>query len=204
MAALKQRPYPLPPLPPNLYYVEDTDPPTSGHVVFTESSDPFDAYSYQLQSIVYSGQTAVQRVLIADTYNYGRALMLDGAIQSSQDDEALYHATCLRPPRPHPNFRGPSEFCISVRTCSRHHCHQHPAVPVSKTCCRSAYSLLAPPGSRHDRTAAPAPRSLRRASFRASSRRSPWPPTRRNSLLANSPTAATANAIALWRAAALC
>jgi len=106
MAALRQRPYPLPPLPPDRYYVEDPDPPTDGQVVFTETSDPFDTYTYQLQTIVYSGQTAVQRVLIADTYNYGRALMLDGAIQSAEDDEELYHELLVQPAMlAHPNPR---------------------------------------------------------------------------------------------------
>jgi spermidine synthase len=102
----KQRPYPLPPLPHDRYYVEDADPPAGGEVVFMETSDRFDGYTYQLQNVVYSGQTAIQRVLIADTYNYGRALMLDGAIQSAQDDESLYHELLVQPAMlAHPNPR---------------------------------------------------------------------------------------------------
>ena len=34
---------------------------------------------------------------IGDTYNYGRVLMLDGAIQSSADNEALYHELLVQP-----------------------------------------------------------------------------------------------------------
>ena len=105
LSALKERPYPLPQLPPNRFYVEADDPPLSGRVVFAENSDPFDSYTYQLKNIVYSGQTAFQRVLIADTYNYGRALMLDGVIQSAHDDEELYHELLVQPAllaHPHP------------------------------------------------------------------------------------------------------
>lgn len=94
---LRARAYPLPVLPPNRYYVEDPLPPQGGPVVFTETSDRFDTYTYQLSNIVFTGQTAFQRVLIADTYNYGRALMLDGAIQSAQHDESLYHELLVQP-----------------------------------------------------------------------------------------------------------
>ena len=93
------RPYPLPPLPPNQYYVESPAPEEAGDgaVTFIEDSDPFDRYSYRLKRVIHSGKTAVQHVLIADTYNYGVALMLDGAIQSAEDDEALYHELLVQP-----------------------------------------------------------------------------------------------------------
>ena len=45
-------------------------------------------------------------MLIADTFNYGRALFLDGSIQSSEDDEALYHEMLVQPAMlRHPNPR---------------------------------------------------------------------------------------------------
>lgn len=92
------RPYPLPPLPPNHFYVEPQTPPGSaGSLLLVEESDPFDSYAYRLKTIVHNGGTAFQEVLIADTYNYGRALFLDGVIQSSQDDEALYHELLVQP-----------------------------------------------------------------------------------------------------------
>jgi spermidine synthase len=47
--------------------------------------------------VAYQGRTAYQSVLIADTYNYGRALFLDGAIQSAEDDERLYHEMLVQP-----------------------------------------------------------------------------------------------------------
>jgi spermidine synthase len=62
-----------------------------------ESSDPFDSYTYRLESIRFSGRTAYQSVVIANTYNYGLALFLDGQIQSAEDDEALYHELLVQP-----------------------------------------------------------------------------------------------------------
>lgn len=92
------RPYPLPPLPPGHFYAEPQRPPTAaGSLVLVEESDPFDRYAYRLKTVLHSGRTAFQDVLIADTYNYGRALFLDGVIQSSQDDEALYHELLVQP-----------------------------------------------------------------------------------------------------------
>jgi spermidine synthase len=92
------RPYLLPPLPPDLFYVEpQTLPASAGSLLLVEESDPFDRYAYRLKNVLHSGRTAFQDVLIADTYNYGRALFLDGVIQSSQDDEALYHELLVQP-----------------------------------------------------------------------------------------------------------
>jgi spermidine synthase len=94
-----QRPYPLPALPPDRYYVESDSPASigDGSLEFIEDSDGFDTFTYRLKSVIYYGKTAFQNVLIADTYNYGRALMLDGAIQSAEDDEAVYHELLVQP-----------------------------------------------------------------------------------------------------------
>ena len=62
-----------------------------------EDSDPFDSYSYRISEVIYSGKTRYQDVLIADTYNWGWVLVLDGAIQSAEDDEALYHEMLVQP-----------------------------------------------------------------------------------------------------------
>ncbi len=93
------RPYPLPPLPPNSYYQNSPNPNIIGEnkIVFTENSDSFDQYIYCLSRVVHQGHTKYQDVLIADTYNWGRILVLDGAIQSSEEDEALYHEMLVQP-----------------------------------------------------------------------------------------------------------
>src|ERR1700694_4046880 len=66
-------------------------------LTFVESSDPFDRYTFRLSRIIHRGRTAFQDVLIADSYNFGRLLVLDGAIQSSEDDEELYHEVLVQP-----------------------------------------------------------------------------------------------------------
>lgn len=72
-------------------------PPPAGKLTFIETSDPFDEYVYRLSGVVFSGPTQFQEVLIADTYNWGRILALNGAIQSSEEDEALYHEMLVQP-----------------------------------------------------------------------------------------------------------
>jgi spermidine synthase len=93
------RPYPLPPLPPDQYYVEPLTAEDAGlgALEMVEVSDPFDRYTYRLKSVIASARTAVQNVVIGETFNYGRALFLDGNIQSTQDDEALYHELLVQP-----------------------------------------------------------------------------------------------------------
>ena len=99
MPDIAPRPYPLPPLPPNRFYLDGPDPALvgDGALVVVEDSDPFDRYTYRVSSILYQGRTAFQNVLIADTYNYGVALFLDGSTQSARDDEALYHELLVQP-----------------------------------------------------------------------------------------------------------
>ncbi len=70
---------------------------SDGKLTFSDTSDPFDEYVYRLSSVVFSGATQFQHVLIADTYNWGRILALNEAIQSSEDDEALYHEMLVQP-----------------------------------------------------------------------------------------------------------
>jgi len=101
------RAYPLPGLRPGEYYVEPiTQPPPDEYPIYCiDHADPFDHFAFRTKSIVYSGSTQFQGVTIADTYNYGLALFLDGAIQSSKWDEALYHEMLVQPamllhPRP--------------------------------------------------------------------------------------------------------
>ena len=93
------RPYALPPLPQDCFYVEPEDPAAAGDggVCITEASDPYDTYLYRARRIVHQSRTTFQHVVIADTYNYGLALFIDGAIQSSSEDEALYHEMLVQP-----------------------------------------------------------------------------------------------------------
>lgn len=64
---------------------------------FCETSDEFDFFGYCLEAVIATETTPFQKVLIADTQNYGRILVLDGAIQSAEDDEELYHEVLVQP-----------------------------------------------------------------------------------------------------------
>jgi spermidine synthase len=96
---LKARPYPLPPLPPNRFYVEAPDPARRPDecLIFEECSDIWDSYVYRIDKFLTKTKTAFQNVIIADTFNYGRILALDGAIQSAHDDEDMYHEMLVQP-----------------------------------------------------------------------------------------------------------
>ena len=65
--------------------------------IFVEDSDDHDRFLYSVSEILYNGKTAFQKTLIADTPNWGRILVLDGAIQSAEDDESLYHEALVQP-----------------------------------------------------------------------------------------------------------
>ena len=69
-------------------------------------NDEADYHLFGLTKVIYSGQTDFQRVLIADSLNYGRVLVLDGELQSAEVDEELYHEVLVQPALVlHPNPR---------------------------------------------------------------------------------------------------
>lgn len=73
---------------------------------FNVQHDESDFYLRGLTNVIYSGQTECQRVLIADSYHYGRVLVLNGEIQSAAADEELYHELLVQPSMVlHPNPR---------------------------------------------------------------------------------------------------
>jgi spermidine synthase len=69
-------------------------------------NDEGDFHLLGLKNVIYSGETEFQRVLIADSCNYGRVLVLDGELQSAEVDEELYHEVLVQPAMIlHPNPR---------------------------------------------------------------------------------------------------
>lgn len=64
---------------------------------FFERSDRYDLYVYALTNIECNIQSKFQHILIADTVNFGRVLVLDGHIQSARADETLYHEMLVQP-----------------------------------------------------------------------------------------------------------
>jgi spermidine synthase len=63
----------------------------------TELLDPYDIYQFRIRHLYVSGSTPFQQITIAESYNYGRILALDGSIQSAEDDEGIYHEALVQP-----------------------------------------------------------------------------------------------------------
>jgi len=60
---------------------------------------------HSIEDIVYSGQTKYQKIEIIRTGAFGKCLVLDGKIQSSDFDEYIYHEALVHPAlitHPHP------------------------------------------------------------------------------------------------------
>ena len=66
--------------------------------VFTETACSADVHSnYPLRHCFWAGNTSFQEVVIAESPTYGKVLFLDGELQSSAADEAIYHEHLVHP-----------------------------------------------------------------------------------------------------------
>ncbi|MCK4651392.1 polyamine aminopropyltransferase [Candidatus Babeliales bacterium] len=45
----------------------------------------------QIKELLYSGKSEYQKIEVYDTYDYGKMLILDGIVQTSEKDEFIYH-----------------------------------------------------------------------------------------------------------------
>ncbi len=71
---------------------------------FVDTLSPFENHMHGIDRIVFSKRTAFQDVEILDLKDYGRCLILDGKMQSSQSDECIYHEVMVHPALlSHPN-----------------------------------------------------------------------------------------------------
>lgn len=64
----------------------------------SEVHTPNDVYNHGINEIIYAEHTKFQKLLIADVGAYGRALFLDGCLQTSEGDEAFYHEPIVHAP----------------------------------------------------------------------------------------------------------
>ena len=64
---------------------------------FHDYVNPAVTISYRVRELIYSGQTRFQSVAIFDNDIFGRCLVLDGKIQSSETDEFIYHEALVHP-----------------------------------------------------------------------------------------------------------
>ncbi len=72
---------------------------------FKEWFTPHEAHLHRLKKILVKTRTSFQEAVIADSFSFGRCLILDGEMQSAQTDEFIYHETLVHPallthPRP--------------------------------------------------------------------------------------------------------
>lgn len=65
---------------------------------FVEYLTPHDAYHHGVRKLLHASQSEFQSITIADTGAYGRALFLDGKIQTTERDEPYYHEPLLHVP----------------------------------------------------------------------------------------------------------
>lgn len=70
-----------------------------------EFTTPHEAHMHGMRRFLATTESKFQVIEIADSYTYGKCLMLDGKMQSSQADEFIYHEALVHPalithPRP--------------------------------------------------------------------------------------------------------
>ncbi|MBI2528021.1 MAG: polyamine aminopropyltransferase [Candidatus Rokubacteria bacterium] len=72
---------------------------------FFETTTPVEGHMHAISRTITSLQTKFQFMEIMETHSYGKVLVLDGRIQSSQADEFIYHEVLVQPgllAHPHP------------------------------------------------------------------------------------------------------
>jgi spermidine synthase len=72
---------------------------------FHDHVTPDMVQSYRIKEVIHSGKTRFQSIEIIESGGFGRCLILDGKIQSSEWDEFIYHEALVHPPmiaHPHP------------------------------------------------------------------------------------------------------
>ncbi|ERT56442.1 MULTISPECIES: polyamine aminopropyltransferase [Megasphaera] len=70
----------------------------------TEHQSPYLDLSAEVTEILYRGKSDFQDILVADTKEFGRMLVLDGVFQTSIKDEFIYHESIVHIPLfLHPN-----------------------------------------------------------------------------------------------------
>ncbi len=67
------------------------------HKLFIDQTSPETAHLFGVDSFLESRRTEYQQVEIADTGMFGRILILDGKMQSSELDEYIYHEALVHP-----------------------------------------------------------------------------------------------------------
>jgi spermidine synthase len=64
---------------------------------FFETTTPVEGHMHAILRTLFYAQTKFQQMEILETASYGKCLVLDGRIQSSQADEFIYHEALVHP-----------------------------------------------------------------------------------------------------------
>jgi len=64
---------------------------------FIEWGTPTSAHMYGVKRVLYQGRSKYQDIMVAELYDVGKALILDGKTQSSIYDEFVYHEALVHP-----------------------------------------------------------------------------------------------------------
>ncbi|KAI4337179.1 hypothetical protein L6164_015626 [Bauhinia variegata] len=71
---------------------------------FEEVIDHDLKWSFSLNSVLHKGISEYQEIALLDTQRFGKALVIDGKMQSAELDEFIYHECLIHPPLlSHPN-----------------------------------------------------------------------------------------------------
>ena len=62
-----------------------------------EDLGPDYRWSYRVTSVLYSGRSQFQEIDLVDTPTFGKVLLLDGKMQSTESDEKVYHELLVHP-----------------------------------------------------------------------------------------------------------
>ncbi len=71
--------------------------PSEKHKWYIDQTSRGTAHMYGIEYYIKSLQTQYQQVEIADTEFFGRILILDGKVQSAENDEYIYHEALVHP-----------------------------------------------------------------------------------------------------------
>ncbi len=62
-----------------------------------ERFTPYEVHSHRLKKIYLKKKTKFQNLVLADTYSFGKCLILDNEVQSAYKDEFIYHECLVHP-----------------------------------------------------------------------------------------------------------
>ncbi|KAM0005608.1 putative thermospermine synthase [Helianthus debilis subsp. tardiflorus] len=82
---------------PNYHEFDGTKPRDMNDSWFEEVIDDNLKWSFALNSVLHRGISEYQEIVLLDTKRFGKALVIDGKMQSAESDEFIYHECLIHP-----------------------------------------------------------------------------------------------------------